>query len=559
MRSLLAVLVITVAAQAHGGSFRGRGAGVPPGGLPSQPQKVNESGGAYHTWLIWWGYNQFKYLDYRNRQAARRGPVSGTPDPTAKKEDPNAWRGLVRKRLTPLMLEALKDADEEVRTAAAVALGKWQVGRAIPDLQKMRVRDKVKQVRESALLGLILMRDPKLHDYLRGIARDGDEQMRMRGFAMLGLGMADDQKSQDYLFQLLNSRDKKERPRLPTMDKHRRQLLCAAIAGLTYRTNPALGPELLQVARDKRLLEEVRAYALAGLGKVGARNQIAAVIDILKRDKSTHLRRSAAIALGELATPKDADALEALRRGIKYDKDRIVGHFCTISLGQIGGPLAFTFLSEGYPKANKEARGFFLMAFGLSKEPGGVPILKKALLTTKDARDRAAAALALGLVEDKRNAAPIRDAFDKAKDWLLMQTTMLSLGILDHKASAEPIKDVLITRKQPAVRVSAAISYALLRQWSAVSVFTEVLGSAKSIVTLSAIAQVMGFLASEKVVDPLVELYKNKNLQRQARAFALVALGALGDPEPLPILMRMAFGLNYMIRSDPVDEAVTIL
>ena len=42
-------------------------------------------------------------------------------------------------------------------------------------------------------------------------------------------------------------------------------------------------------------------------------------------------------------------------------------------------------------------------------------------------------------------------------------------------------------------------------------------------------------------------------------AFALVALGSLGDPEEIPLLVRMAFDMNYMIRSDPIDEAITIL
>ena len=76
---------------------------------------------------------------------------------------------------------------------------------------------------------------------------------------------------------------------------------------------------------------------------------------------------------------------------------------------------------------------------------------------------------------------------------------------------------------------------------------------------LSSLSQIMGFLSSPKAVEPLEKLYKDKNLQRQARAFALVALGALGDPEDTPIFIRLAFDINYFIRSDPVDEAVTIL
>jgi len=562
MRSLataaLAVLLLPAMASAHGGSFRGRGGGVPPG-LPGQPTKVAESGGQYHTWVTWWSYNQFRFLDYRNRQAARRGPVSGSPTAVAKqKEDPNAWRGDVVSKWTPLMLKSLSDEDEEVRTAAAVALGKWRVKEAADALKKLRERDQILQVRESALLGLMLLRDPRHFEYFRAILRTDKELPRMRGYALLGIGLSGDKRSRDYLFSLLDPKSR-EHDRLPTMDRQRRHLLCAAVAGLTYEPNPALGPELLAVAKNPRLDERVRAYALAGLGKLQARDQLHDVVGILRGDKSVHMRRSAAIVAGELGTPGDADVLGALRRALQYDKDRIVSHFATIGLGQIGGPLGFTFLMEAHKKANKEALGFFYIAFGLCKEPGGVALLKKALVTTKNARDRAAAGLALGLMDDPENAGAVREAFDNAKDWMLLQSTMLSLGILDHKPSADPIKALLITKKQPALRTSAALSYALIRQWSAVGVLRDVLKSAKSVVTLGAIAQVMGFLSSPAAVDPLVEMVGDKHLQRQARAFALVAIGALGDPEPLPILMRMAFGLNYIIRSDPVDEAITIL
>ena len=554
--AILAVLFLTLDAAAHGGRFRGPRGGTPPG-LPSQPSGPGQSGGAFHTWLTWWGYNQFKYLDYKNRQAARRGPITGKK--AQEKVDPNAWRGPVRKQLTPMMMKALEDLDEEVRTAAAVALGKWRVKAAVKTLQKMRVKDDVQQVRESALLGLLLMRDPSLHDYFTGIAKDQNEKLRMRGYALLGLGLSGNEASRKYLLALLDTKNKKARRVLPKNGKKRRELLCSAVAGLTYNADPALGPDLLRIAEDKRLSEEVRAYALAGLGKVGAKDMVKTLVKVLKRDTSQHLRRSAAIALGVLATQKDADALDALQRGIKYDKDRIVGHYATMSLGQIGGPMAFTMLSDAYKRANKEARGFFVLAFGLCKEPGAAGVLEKVLSQSSDAKDRAAAGLAFGLLEDKKQAPAVRKAFGGAKDWMLLQTTMLSLGILDDKKSADGIKNVLITKKQVGVRTSAALSYALLRQWSAVPVFIDILRTAKSIVTLSAIAQVTGFLSSPKVVDTLVDLYKDKHLQRQAQAFALVALGSLGDPEPLPILVRMAFDTNYMIRSDPVDEALTIL
>jgi HEAT repeat protein len=553
----LAVLLLLAApVLAHGGRFRGQGGGVPPG-LPGQPTAPESSGGGTHTWLTWWSYNQWKYVDFRRRQLERRGAV--TPGPDGRIPEPNAWRGLVRAQLTPILIEALQDPDEEVRTAAAVALGKWRTMIAIPDLQRVHEKDDIRQVRESALLGLVLMRDKSLRPYFERVAGDADAKLRERGFALLGLGLLGDGESRGYLLSLLTPDDKKAQARLPEIAKERREFLCAAVAALTQVPGADLSGEFLRIAQDSRLEEEVRAYAVSALGKTGGQACLRQIVELLRREEDDQLRRSAALALGRLATRMDSDAIELLGERAGEDRDRIVRHFSTLSLGMIGGPKAFQLLQKHYEGANKEARGFFLVAYGLSKEPGAAELLATVMKSEADPIMAAAAALALGLLEDAARAPAVREAFDHAKEWTLMQTCMLALALLDHQPSADRIHDVLLNRRQPAVRTAAAVAYALLRQWSALPAMMQILREEKTIVTLTCISQVMGFLATEKAVEPLVALYRDKNLQRQARAFALVAIGALGDPEEIPLLVRLAFDLNYMLRSDPVDEAITIL
>ena len=82
MRSFpaVALLFLSGIAWGHGGSFRGQGGGVPPSappGLPQQPTSPPRTGHATHTWQTWWGYNQFKVIDFRRKQKERRGPVTG--------------------------------------------------------------------------------------------------------------------------------------------------------------------------------------------------------------------------------------------------------------------------------------------------------------------------------------------------------------------------------------------------------------------------------------------------------------------------------------------------
>jgi len=552
---LIVLLLVAAPALAHGGRYRGPGGGVPPG-LPAQPTAPDSSGGSTHTWLTWWGYNQFQYMDFRRRQAERRGPVTNLEG--GREKDPNAWRGLVRAQLTPVVVGALADRDEEVRTAAAIALGKWRATLAIPDLERAYERDDVRQVREAALLGLALLRDASLRPYLERVASSQEAKLRERGYALLGLGLIGDPESRAYLLALLSPDDKRARVLIPEIPKERRQFLCAAVASLTQVQGADLSAEFLRIAFDTRLDEDVRAYAVSALGKTRATACLKQVLAFLS-DENDQLRRSAALALGRVATRMDTAAIEALGKRAGEDRDRIVRHFSTLSLGMIGGPTAFQLLRKHYDGANKEARGFFLVAFGLTKEPGAGEILATVMKGDADPMMSAAAALALGLLDDASRAPAIRETFDDAKAWTLLQTCMLSLALLNDQPSADRIQGILEGRRQPEVRTAAAVAFALLRQWSALPILIGILREEKSIVTLTSISQVMGFLASEKAVDPLVELYRDKDLQRQARAFALVAIGALGDPEEMPLLVRLAFDLNYMLRSDPVDEAITIL
>ncbi len=552
---LLVLLLAAAPAFAHGGRFRGQGGGVPPG-LPAQPTAPGASGGSTHTWLTWWGYNQFHYMEFRRRQAERRGPVTNLEGKA--EQDPHAWRGVVRGQLTPTLVGALADDDPEVRTAAAVALGKWRATIAIPDLQRAYERDDKIEVREAALLGLALLRDPSLRPYFERVAGSQEAKLRERGFALLGLGLLGDGESRAYLLAVLSPDDKRARAFLPEIPIERRHFLCAAVASLTQVEGTDLSPEFLRIAADERIDEEARACAVSALGKTGAKACVKQVRAYLAAEDD-QIRRSAALALGRIAARTDSDAIEALGERAGEDRDRIVRHFATLSLGMIGGPKAFQLLQKRYDTANKEARGFFLLAYGLSKEPAAGKILATVLETDADPMMSAAAALALGLLDDKAHAPAIREAFERAKSWTLLQTCMLSLALLNDEPSAPRIEEILVARRQPEVRTAAAVAFALLRQWSALPVLVGILREEKSIVTLTSISQVMGFLASEKAVEPLVDLYRDKDLQRQARAFALVAIGALGDPEEIPLLVRLAFDLNYMIRSDPVDEAITIL
>lgn len=555
-RRIGAVLLLAAGmAWAHGGAFRGPGAGGVPPGLPQQPSSPARTGKVPHSWLTWWGYNQFNVLDFRRRQKARRGPVSGERRET----DPDAWRGELRTKLVPILREALGDDDKEVRTAAAVALGKLAAHDAIEDLKRLYRDDNLKEVREAALQGLLLMGDAQLHDFFTGIIADQGEQLRLRGFALMGLGRIDDARSRQTLLGFFDRKNRRQRAQLPTSTGDRRQFLIAALIGLQMTGDKLLAGTFLEFAADKRLDEDVRAYAVNCVAKVGAVDRLPDVLEILARESNEQIRRSAAVAVGVLAPRGDAVAVKALARAVSKDKDKIVNHYATISLGQVGGDEAFKRLKRYHKYADKEGRGFFMLAYGFCGHADGAKILKREMETAADANDGAAAAMGLGILADAAQAPALKEKFEESKSWVLLQTTALALGMLNDTTSAEAIKTVLINKRHPPVKTAAAIAYALLHQHSAVGLFADLLKTSKTVYTRNVIAQIMGYLASPRAAEKLLEIYKDESLQRQTRAYALVGLGTLADTSDYPIFPALAFDTNYFVRCDPFDVVVTIL
>lgn len=558
-RFLTALLLIASPLLAHGGRFGPPNGGPrmpPPPGLPAQPTAPAETAKVRHDWVIWWGYSQFQYVDFRRLQRERRGPVSGTATNT----DADAWRDELRERLVPILREAIRDRDKEVRTAAAVALGKLGVKEAIDDLLRMLERDKLQEAREAALAGLMYMRDPELRDTFVGIVKQKSEKIRIRGFALFGIGRLGDDESVKFLQGFFDRKNRKARGMLPTSSGEKKEFRVACLAALVMSEAKDLDDFFAAVAANKRYDEQVRAYAVTALGKRKALPKLPAITAMLRdRNEEEQIRRSAAVAIGVMGKPTHNLALRALQDAVNAEKDDALRHFCLVSLGRIGGEDAVTFLLRYAKGAQNEDRGFSLISLGLTHDPRAAPVLVDALRTERNARRRAAAAIAIGLHGDKKLAFDVDKEYRQAKDWLLLQSCSLAIGMLGHQPAADRLEEVLTGKKQPALRMAAALAYAILRQHQAVPLFIDLLKSTDNIVTMTALVRVMRYLSSPNAAKPLEEIYADEKMQRQIRAYALVSLGQLADRAAFPMLVTMAFDINYFIRCQPLDEAMTIL
>ena len=170
-------------------------------------------------------------------------------------------------------------------------------------------------------------------------------------------------------------------------------------------------PELKKLVENLDADEIVRAHAVIALGKLGDKGSVRWLVKDGLTDKSTHVQRSSAIALGLLTDKEDDKTVETMMTLAKSAADRAVRNFCLIALGQIGNMKGRDFLvtaaQEG-PAARPDVLG--ARARRLRQPVQGEPDRARqrasdAWKETKSDSERGAFAIGMGLLDYKAGAA----------------------------------------------------------------------------------------------------------------------------------------------------------
>jgi HEAT repeat protein/beta-lactamase regulating signal transducer with metallopeptidase domain len=207
------------------------------------------------------------------------------------------------------LVAALRDADAEVRRAAATSLGQIEDTRAVPGLITA-LRDQDAEVRQQAAWALAQLEDKRATEPLVGALKDSNVDVRRK--AAWALGQLEDQSA-----------------------------------------SPALAAAL----RDDD--PEVRKNAAWGLGQLELQTAPAELIDALK-DPNADVRRTAAWALSEMG---DARAVPALRQMLS-DTDADARKNAIHALGQIRDSSAMQAIIEAMKSTDAEVRRAAAQALG---------------------------------------------------------------------------------------------------------------------------------------------------------------------------------------------------
>ncbi len=571
-----------------GNPYKGPGDIVPPGGddddEPAEPEApppllftpprvftpvaVPVPVGAVHRkrvpavlddmeWTLWWDLQRWNPLEPPSHPEPGR-PV--TPDGVPSALEPGSpGEGQAARVALPALLEAWKAGPSQADTRAALLPSLARVGRgpAIGGILRKGLADTDERVIEAAALALGILREPHsipvLTDLVldtpagrRAVARHQVPQ-RTRAFAAYGLGLIASACPYQGLRETVAATLQAGSGPSPTRDL---PAACIQALGLFPGEDASeLVPGLLEVLRDGRRSEWVRAQAPQALAKLLARQggSSAGLLHsvfgelrerLLAGNESTGVRQSCALALGRLGTlASQADgSAKALIEALKDKGDPRIRHLAALALGEIGATphpagqtLALPALLEGLTRGTDVNRSWCALGVGWS-----------AVLSRQRGRPIPAGLGQHLLAVFPHSAQPRTQAM-----------LSLALGLCDHRPAAAVILPAVDGIGKPAWRAEAAAGASLLggpgaeevvlREMDRIDPFTP---------AFQAACEALGHADPGLLFDHFSRAVGNSSFTYEARLPGAIALGWLrNDPGAATLLVHlMNEKVNYLVR-----------
>jgi HEAT repeat protein len=471
-------------------------------------------------------------------------------------EDPSAVRAaqdaLVRESVIPFLLDALKDPSFEVRTAAAVALGKAGDPAALEPLRKSFQTDEHNDVRDAAILGVGLLGKEEAVPYLEMVLADDRLSTRHRSFAAFSLGLIGGKRAAKVLVDAV------------TLDdglRHREDspYLASIFLGMGFCGDASVLPTLRRAAKDRGYDEQVRAFIWLALGRAKDKDSVPLFVEALAQPQERiALQRAAAVALGRAGDAKDTSATGALFDAMKGSKDPLVRHYAAVSLGGFADDRLRAELRKHFAKCETGDRPFTALALGVAQDDEAAPLLRQALAEERNENVQGAYAIALGMLSDFAARSVLEEQVkNRGRIWA-QGYCALAIGMARITDSAPVLRKELEATRDPRLRANLAVGLGLLHDAKAREWFFETLRSDGTLYERGGAAMALGLLRINEAVPLLVAVWRDKKEKDLMRAYAVVALGILADPSDPPKLARFSIDSDYSLSNDPLNEVMTI-
>jgi HEAT repeat protein len=526
-------------------------ASLPPGSAAS----TLSSNFVSDSWEQWWETNKFDFIELRRVQdatpaSARSGNSTGEAAATHELRMAGV-RAHLRDDVLPVLRELTHSADDAVRSAAFVALGKLHDGESL-DLISAGLSDGNVDVRRSAMLSMGVLGSGRGTWMLMHVADDSKNGRTLvnnsavsvdeRGTALLTAALRGDASCEQVVLQILADRQGSGSELLA---------LAADAAGLLGSTD-AIRP-LLEIAFAQELPEHVRSAATSALGRIGDPSVTPALIELL--DLGLEPRRAATLALGLVAHPGATKVIERLTTLLEKDSDAPTRHFAAVSLGRIGGPAARAALQTALIKSKADMQPWVALGLGLveRRDPDGTvaPLLLERLEKESSSDARGALLIALGLSRDER-AVPALEHFLTGSSSELAGHAAMALGMSGRATATQPLRDTLARSGDPLVLRQAAFALGVLGDSASMAALLDLIRGTSNPFVASFASIGIAFMGDASAVGPLMDIIRSHGPSGVTTSWAVAAVGQLFDVDRRPALSRLAAGDNYLVRPTAV-------
>jgi HEAT repeat protein len=479
----------------------------------------------------------------------------------------------LRTKIAPAVRQATKDSYAPAREEAVVALGKIADASRTDLYESIRaiVMDREWEVRASGCIGLGMLGSAEGLPLLSSIMKNDpagrrlvgsgshDFSVKERSFAAIGIALIGIESGVDPAViedLLLTARTNSTHPDV--------RVFPALALGAIHAY--AAAPELKKIAFDADAPEVVRAHAIVALGKLGDRSSVSVLAREGLVDRSAHVQRSAAIALGLLTDREDQRTVETLVLNAKSASDRAVRNFCMIALGQIGNRLGRDHLVSALRHGSQHDRTFAAMGLAIfaSKNEDSRKDIGKALLDVfLEARaetERAAFAIALGVTDYKPASDAIFAAFKAAASPELKGHLAIATGLLGDRRAAPILQDLVLHSSDAGLLMRSGVALGLVGDASAAKDLVKVFQAGGSNpASLSGGAIGLGLLGDRSVVGDLTKTLAAADPSHDfARTYAALALGILADKRDHRTLAVIQENCNYLATTEFLPELLAI-
>ncbi len=557
---LLPALVLLFSFQndlmAHGGQFKppsvGTASGTPggsgtsgtvekgvsfPGGGPQIPFRESR-------WEFWWDFHHEPLMGLRKALHSRT-PSAGVIDFPFEQITVDEKRVKIVRQLVTM----LKSKEQAIRTAAVISLARTRDENIIPYLEMTYTDDMSLNVRTMAVLAMGITRNPRAIGTLYSIMNDESESSEIRFFASVSLGMIGGEKVATLFGKRLGQ------TAFRRLDKDLRRGLAFA-SGLSG--DPTLAPMVRSLLINQATDDDVtRSFLVLSLGRLGDRAANPILIQCLEK-AHVQIRRSAAIALGAVASPSDKDVIKALGKAADTDADLMVKNFSLIALGRIGGKDAEKVLIKLFNEVAQSKLPFAAIGLGLLGNADNGALILHRFKTLKSNSGRAAMAISLGLLKYTPALGELRKAMDKERDPSFLSYCAQALGMMRDVESIERLRKACSKANDVELIRSTAIALGLIGDNLAAKVLTDMMDPKNSGVIRSTAAYSLGLIGDRKAIEHLFELATDKQIPSLVRSYAVTGLGLLSDDQPVPVISRITRNNNYTIMEGYLYELFNI-